>query len=537
MLHLGPSRPTSLALALPGWLGALVSAHGAGVFAGAIRIAPPGTPEHAALHARSEAERARRDGSLDWVTLRSGRGARSFVIGEGIGAGASGLLFCDPSPRPQASALWLACADGRVCEAGDDADALHRAIARGAPSVATPPRWLAEALAADADALDVPRLYDTRDDDDERALRDALMADDEAAADAAFERFAGARTLARRLVETRAAVAGIDTPAARALARQIDRTTARSPAAAQLGELRAREPVRTIHALEAIGLAPGGVLDERLASELDGRPNDPWPPVDASRLAAALERLGQLGDAGALVTEQFGATTALDASAWIAVMRDRRVGGGAPRLEPVPIEWLAPVETCWPVLALALFEGETCRGASSHLVTVLSRARHPGLRSVLLAMLEHAPLNFVNGAAELAADRCLAQAPATAAEASRWIAAARRTRALPKRYVEHDADAATPMALLVRSVALPEVARFFVTDVTRSPYAALEAAKAATASDAREILHALYTGAVPLSDRLTACELAVAHGDGRARAHLPALQKAMAAEGRRLSRM
>lgn len=103
MEHVGLSRPASLSLELPQWLRVLVSAHGAGIFGGTIHIAPPGTPEHAALLARSEAERQRRDGSSDWLTLRSGRGARSIVIGEGLGVG--GFLLWDPSPGPRTSAL------------------------------------------------------------------------------------------------------------------------------------------------------------------------------------------------------------------------------------------------------------------------------------------------------------------------------------------------------------------------------------------------------------------------------------------------
>lgn len=520
----------SLSIALPGWLGALVSAHGSGVVGGAIRIAPPGTPEHAALLARYEVERARRDGSADWLTLRSARGARSVLIGDGVGA--VGLLLWDPSPRPGASALWLACGDGRSCEAGDDEAAFFVTLSRGAPAIARVEDLLTKALAADANALDVPRLYDTRDDDDGRALRDALVANDEAAADVAFERFAGARSLPRRLGEARAALSGVDTTAARDLARVIDRMAARNPAAAQLSERKANEPHHTIHELQAMGFAPGGTIDENLAAVVDGPST-----VDAPRLAAAFARLGQLGDPGALVAERLRGITVNDAFSWLAVMRDTRMKSPA-RDGVGPLEtWLPPAESCWPVFALALFEAQSFTHAGRQLVRLLSRSKDSATRPFLMAMLEHSPHAFINGAAELAADWCLSQTPATLTEANRWISSVRSRRPLPRRYTDYDADGAVAMALLARSVALPEVARFFVTDVTRSPSKALEAAKAAPPAAQRDILHALYSGAVPIDVRFDACQLAIERGDRRALVEMPLIEKSLGRHARRMTNM
>lgn len=421
-----------------------------------------------------------------------------------------------------------------MCEAGDDEEDLHRAIARGAPAVAKAPRWLAVALEEDANALDVPRLYDTRDDGDLQALRNAVIANDEAAADAAFERFAGARSLPRRLLETRQALAGVDTPAAQSAARLNVRMAARNAAAARLSEVKATEPVRPIHALQAMGFVSGGALDERLALALD---DNGAMEVDVSRLAAALARLGELGDAAAMVTERLRETSALEAFAWLSILRDpRRRSTGQDGVGPLG-ELLAPFESSWPVLALALFEGESYPWSGPQIVALLSRVRHPAMRTLLMAMLEHSPRAFINGADGIAADWCLAQAPASAADASRWISEVRGMRALHKRYIDRDPQATTRLTLLARSVGLPEVARFFVTDVTRDPHVALVAAKAAAPSDRREILHAIYTGLVPVGVRRSACELAIAQGDARASAALPAIEKARAAESRRLSQM
>lgn len=528
MEHVGPSRPASLSVTLPPALHALIAGHGAGVLFGTLRMSAPGLAEHDAMRARFEAERVRRHGSAHWLALRSARGDRVIVIGEGLGVASGSWVLFDPG-APPVRALWVVYADGRARVLGDDLDALGEAIARGVPFVATPPTWLAEALDTDAALLDAPATYDTREDDGADELARALLADDEDAADRAFEIFASVRSLPRRIVEARALVDAATTACARGYARQLERMTTRNPIAARLGALVPAPMVPTLEGLEALGLLAGGVIDEQLAAELDGE-----APLDLEGLREGHAALAMFGDDAPSLSE----VTALEAFAWLAAVRPGRVGGTpVGGVEPVPLSWMPSLARCWPVLVLALADPRSFRWASPHLVRLLAQSGCATLRSILLTLVVRAPDELGNGAHELAAEICLARSPATDGEVSAWIASVRARGRLPKRYDTYDAASAPALALLARCVDRPAVAAFFAKDVTRAPYVAFDAAKRAEGRASWDILHAIYTGAVPVSLRVAACELAVERGDPRARPLIAGLEKSSAAEGRRLDRM
>ena len=532
--HVGPSRPMDMRCALPPQLASLLGTHGPGILGGLLQLAPPGCDAHAPLQQAFLAASERRSVSAAWLPLRSPRGSRATLLGGTVGSASGTFVLFD------GRSLFALTRSAQVAEVGADLEALMEALQRGLHDKNTMPPWLSDALKEAPDALGIPTTYDTRIDTSFKDFRDAIAENESAKADTAFEAFADARSTGRRIVEAQQILDA--SPPNNLLAewrKLIARMAARNAIAVQFAAEPEAESAPIFARLEALGFQPEGALTEDAARVLTGS-----YAFDPAPLEAAFTRLGRFGPLGSELEVQLHNMRAVDVFVWLASVRSGRVGGVALRgATPLALDALPPLATHWPILVLALLTQDAFAWASPHCVTLLVHAadRRQGaqipLREILLVLLQCLPGSFANGASGLAAEAVHAIKPASSAEAKGWVATVRAKSKLPKRSTDVDRDADGLLALLERSGHLEEVRSFFTTDVLRAPYAALAAARRVSSASGRDILHAIYTSAVPTQIKLSAAELAHERGDGRAQSLLPSLQKSADAEGRKLDRM
>ena len=535
MEHLGVDRPTdiSTALGLPETMARLLAERGEGVLCATLRLRVPGSAGHALIAEQLAAARAAFEGTTAWLTLRSARGPRSVLLGEGLGS----FLMLDPAPRDDGQPLWLLHRNGTALEVGRDLEDLTRVVTEGALHSVSD-HLLSLEVRKDPSALSIPLQYDTRDEGSAEAFLAALHSGDDDACDVAFEHFASARSVGQCVVEAREIFAkgGVSEPSRREWSKTLDRIATRNPIAVRVAEQGAVVPAldALLAHMEQVGLRSGGVVHERAAHALEGRGLVvPFSSADVDEALASLDRLSvESRDALRFALKQ---VLAVDAVVMLsAILNNLAFHTVATNRLPIAVADLPDASETWPFLLIAM-GGSAFRGAGPSCVRALATVDEPLIARVLEERLL-LPDPSWNSVEQIAAALVVQRNPPTEERARVWFDAIRRAGKTPKRY--RQSESASTFALLEHSVMLDSVMEFFIQEHNRAPYAAFNAAgKRGNSRLARDLLVAICSGTAPVPLRLHAATMAADWGDARARAAVPTLEKSMTAHSRRMDSM
>ena len=541
MEHLGIDRPTDIsprgepvndapALALPAGLARLLAERGEGVLCATLRLRIPGNAGHALITSQLAAARTSLEGTPAWLTLRSARGPRSVLLGEGLGS----FLMLDPAPRDEGQPLWLLHRNGTSLEVGRDLEDLVRVIVAGAfHSVAD--HLLSLEMRKDPSVLGIPLQYDTRDEDSAGALLAALCSGDDDACDLAFEHFAGARSVGPCVVEARRVLteAQLSDAALRTWTKTLDRMAQRNPVAVRVAEQGVPAMAPLLRHMEARGFLPGGEVHERVAHALEG--TGLVQSLEPSHVDEALALEGLSAESREALLVALTKVRALDAYVLLKALQLRLVLEESAARPSLALEGLPSLASTWPAVLLGM--GSTAlHGAGPSCVRVLAHVDEPLIARVLEERLLACPQHFWNSAEDLAARLVVLRNPPTEARVAVWFDAVRAVGKTPKRFAEPESTKI--FALLQQAVALDGVMEFFLREHNREPYAAVSAAsRRGNTRLSRDLLLAVAQGTAPVHTRLRAVTLAAEWGDARAAAALAAIEKSLESLRRKGDRM